>query len=108
MAAAEIDSGDDLLAMIFLLSLAVVGVAVWLITSVPAKVLLRGMPVAPASRPGTGTGAAGKAAIVVSRRTPARRRRVILLHSITPGQSPHEYNVGDNQGTRGSALVRAA
>lgn len=36
------------------------------------------------------------------------RRRVILLHAETPGQSCHEYNVGDNSGTRGSVLVRVA
>ena len=41
------------------------------------------------------------------RRLPVRRR-VISLHSTTPGQSPYEYNIGDNHGTRGSALVRAA
>jgi hypothetical protein len=35
-------------------------------------------------------------------------RRIIPLYSTTPGQSPFEYNVGDNQGTRGSAIVRAA
>ena len=47
----------------------------------------------------------------VGSRRPARlpvRRRVISLHSSTPGQARHEYNIGDNQGTRGSALVRAA
>jgi hypothetical protein len=41
-------------------------------------------------------------------RIQAARRRVIRLPSTTPGQSPFEYNVGDNQGTRASALVRAA
>jgi hypothetical protein len=35
-------------------------------------------------------------------------RRVIRLHAVTPGQSEHEYNVGDPLGTRGSALVRVA
>ncbi len=35
-------------------------------------------------------------------------RRVIRLHEVTPGQSRHEYNVGDEWGTRGTALVRAA
>ena len=34
------------------------------------------------------------------------RRSVITLHAVTPGQRPHEYNVGD--GTRGSALARVA
>ena len=37
-----------------------------------------------------------------------RRRRVILLYAVTPGQARHEYNIGDSQGSRGSALVRAA
>ena len=36
------------------------------------------------------------------------RRRVILLHAVTPGQTPHEYNVGDDAGTRGAALARVA
>jgi hypothetical protein len=35
-------------------------------------------------------------------------RRVIRLHAVTPGQSQHEYNVGDPLGTRGSALARVA
>jgi hypothetical protein len=35
-------------------------------------------------------------------------RRVIRLYDVTPGQSQHEYNVGDQLGTRGSALARAA
>jgi len=35
-------------------------------------------------------------------------RRVIRLHAVTPGQSQHEYNVGDQDGTRGSALARVA
>jgi hypothetical protein len=35
-------------------------------------------------------------------------RRVISLYSTTPGQSPFEYNIGDTQGTRGSALARLA
>ena len=35
-------------------------------------------------------------------------RRVIRLHAVTPGQECHEYNVGDNHGTRGSALIRVA
>ena len=35
-------------------------------------------------------------------------RRVIRLHAVTPGQSQHEYNVGDQFGTRGSALARVA
>lgn len=35
-------------------------------------------------------------------------RRVISLHAVTPGQSQHEYNVGDRFGTRGSALSRVA
>jgi len=34
--------------------------------------------------------------------------RVIRLHAVTPGQSQHEYNVGDQQGTRGSALAHVA
>lgn len=38
----------------------------------------------------------------------AAPRRVIRLHSVTPGQSEHEYNVGDRFGTRGSALSRVA
>jgi hypothetical protein len=42
------------------------------------------------------------------RTVPSASRRIISLHSTTPGQSPFEYNIGDNQGTRGSALVRAA
>jgi len=44
----------------------------------------------------------------VAHAAPALLRRVITLHSTTPGQSPFEYNIGDNQGTRGSAQVRAA
>jgi hypothetical protein len=39
---------------------------------------------------------------------PAPSRRVIRLHSTTPGQAANEYNIGDNAGTRGSALERAA
>jgi hypothetical protein len=35
-------------------------------------------------------------------------RRVIRLYAVTPGQSQHEYNVGDQFGTRGSALARVA
>jgi len=35
-------------------------------------------------------------------------RRVIRLYAVTPGQSQHEYNVGDPLGTRGSALARVA
>jgi hypothetical protein len=35
-------------------------------------------------------------------------RRVIQLHAQTPGQSQHEYNVGDLSGTRASALIRLA
>jgi len=35
-------------------------------------------------------------------------RRVIRLHAVTPGQTEHEYNVGDPLGTRGSALSRVA
>jgi len=35
-------------------------------------------------------------------------RRVIRLYAVTPGQSEHEYNVGDPLGTRGSALARVA
>jgi len=41
----------------------------------------------------------------VSRRIP---RRVIRLHAVTPGQSRYEYNVGDDSGTRGTALARLA
>ena len=36
------------------------------------------------------------------------RRRIITLYDVTPGQRPHEYNVGDAAGTRGSALARVA
>jgi len=65
-----------------------------------AKASRRRKPVASAKpRPVRSAGA--------TRRLPVRRR-VISLHATTPGQSPHEYNIGDNQGTRGSALVRAA
>jgi len=35
-------------------------------------------------------------------------RRVIRLHAQTPGQSQHEYNVGDRSGTRASALIKVA
>jgi len=47
-------------------------------------------------------------AVSIPRGAPAPWRPVIRLHSTTPGQSPNEYNVGDEQGTRGSTLVRAA
>jgi len=32
-------------------------------------------------------------------------RRVIRLYEVTPGQSRYEYNIGDESGTRGCALV---
>ena len=31
----------------------------------------------------------------------SRRRRLIALYDVTPGQTPHEYNLGDSAGTRG-------
>jgi hypothetical protein len=43
-----------------------------------------------------------------SRLQRAAAPRVITLHAVTPGQSQHEYNVGDPLGTRGSALIRVA
>ena len=34
--------------------------------------------------------------------------RIISLYAVTPGQLPHEYNVGDRSGTRGLASVNAS
>jgi hypothetical protein len=31
----------------------------------------------------------------------SRRRRLIVLYDVTPGQTPYEYNLGDSAGTRG-------
>jgi hypothetical protein len=37
-----------------------------------------------------------------ARAVPSLGRRIIRLYSTTPGQSRYEYNIGDNQGTRGT------
>jgi len=42
------------------------------------------------------------------RRAPGARARVIRLHAVTPGQSEHDYNLGDQSGTRGSRLSRTS
>ncbi len=106
LAAAQLDSSDDLLTTLLVLTLFVLlGVAIlWLVAPAHAKAPLRGSQAPRASRPPTG------APRVVARvtPTPAPRRRVIRLHAATPGQAAHEYNIGDSSGTRGSALVRAA
>ncbi len=73
-----------------------IGGVLWLIGKV-----MQSDPEPPASRRVTPVPASAP----LSRRIP---RRVILLHAVTPGQSRHEYNVGDQWGTRGTALVRAA
>ena len=96
------DSSDNFvpLLILFSLCLAMAG-ATWLWLSIPAKASLPQPPVADPSAPLPAEGTP------VIDGIPAVRR-VIRLHSTTPGQSPHEYNIGDNQGRRGSALVRAA
>jgi len=62
--------------------------------------------------PRASTPRASRAATAVAPPTPRSLRpiprRVIRLHAVTPGQSEHEYNVGDQWGTRGSALARVA
>jgi len=42
------------------------------------------------------------------RRARAASARVIPLHAVTPGQSQHEYNLGDQSGTRGSRRPRTS
>jgi hypothetical protein len=100
------DSSDDLLTALFvfaLILLLLLVIAVWRAASPRSKPAVRSQVVAGRASRAPHAAVAGNAA----GRSPARRR-VISLHSTTPGQSPHEYNIGDNQGTRGSALVRAA
>ena len=95
------DSSDHFLPLLILFSLclALAG-GTWLWLLIPAKTSLPQPPVADqAPLPAEGTPVIDGVPAV---------RRVIRLHSTTPGQSPHEYNIGDNQGRRGSALVRAA
>ncbi|MEI9938524.1 MAG: hypothetical protein WDO69_15005 [Pseudomonadota bacterium] len=99
------DPFDDLLATFFLVILfGLLGLGLWFMAAPGSKAPVRSKPVArkkplPARATRASRPAGGALPL---------RRRVISLHSITPGQSPYEYNIGDNQGTRGSALVRAA
>ena len=100
------DSSTDLPVLLFVMALfALLGVALWAWFAFQSNADLRSKfagraSVPPSSAPPSSASNAGKAG--------TRRRRVIRLHSITPGQSPYEYNIGDIHGTRGSALVRAA
>ncbi len=108
IAAAEVYASDDLPATLLVLAICLVlGIALWFGTallseaSAPSKRLASSKPLARGTPPSIRTAR-------VSGGAPATIHRVIRLHSITTGQSPSEYNVGDHQGTRASALVRAA
>ncbi|HEY3253773.1 MAG TPA: hypothetical protein VGJ91_07490 [Polyangiaceae bacterium] len=101
LAAAGSDFSDDLVAVLFLAALAL-GVSLVLALRVGAA--------RDSQPPSRGKAVARERSLAKRERrgVPQSRRRVISLYSTTPGQSPHEYNIGDTRGTRGSALVRAA
>jgi len=92
------DLGDLLLAAT--MGLLLVGGVVWLLFY-----LTRSGTPAPSSRRAPRVASAPARGPARSRlKTP---RRVIPLPAETPGQSPHEYNLGDTSGARGSAWLFA-
>ncbi|HKO54158.1 MAG TPA: hypothetical protein VJV79_40900 [Polyangiaceae bacterium] len=127
LARTEHEATDDLLAPLLILSVVLVlGVALWVFMfgapKSSAAVASTAVPcasnsAASQSAPRHASPAASQSApqhtpqpsrVAVVPSVVPTLRRVIRLHSTTPGQSPHEYNVGDTLGRRGSALVRAA
>jgi hypothetical protein len=115
IAAGAPDNSDDLATTIFVFLLVLtpfvlLTVALWSKRFTHSKAPVRTAPFGTrqANQPSGGKRAPIRApqATGVARIVPAPPSRVISLHSTTPGQSPFEYNIGDNQGTRGS--VRAA
>ena len=94
------DPSTDLLVTLFVIALvALLGVALWAWTAFQSNANRH------SKAPARTTSVPPRSATGKSERP---RRRVIRLYSITPGQSPYEYNIGDDNGTRASALVRVA
>ena len=81
--------------VVVLCLLFLVGILAWLGVSLHSQVSQQSKRAASGNRTPT-------RAAVLDRAVPGIRRRIIRLYSTTPGQSRHEYNIGDNQGTRGT------